>query len=158
MPSLDSVSAGVYRQFVVPMTYYSSEVPDTAIIQVSVLGPTGSDFHAGTTIHVDNLSFSGTVDVGEENFEKPVTFELSQNYPHPFNPSTSIRYSVQSSQHVSLRVYDVLGSEIAILVDEVKEPGNYIAVWDAHDYPSGMYFYRLRSGNQVGQKKMLLIR
>jgi hypothetical protein len=88
----------------------------------------------------------------------PVTFQLFQNYPNPFNPTTTIQYSVPGSQYVSLKIYDVLGREIALLVDEMKQPGTYIATWDASGLSSGVYFYRLQSGGFVETKRMILLR
>ncbi|MDP3831562.1 MAG: T9SS type A sorting domain-containing protein, partial [Ignavibacteriaceae bacterium] len=95
-------------------------------------------------------------DVKEElnNF----TFELKQNYPNPFNPSTVINYQLENSGRVSLRVYDILGTDVATLVDEEKEAGIYNADFDASKLSSGVYFYKLQSGKFVQTRKMILIR
>jgi hypothetical protein len=77
----------------------------------------------------------------------PVAFELLQNYPNPFNPTTNIGFRVSSFGFVSLKVFDVLGREVAILVNEVRPAGTYTVRWDASLFPSGVYFYRLRSGD-----------
>jgi hypothetical protein len=90
-------------------------------------------------------------------FEK-FTFELKQNYPNPFNPSTIINYQIEHSGKVSLRVYDILGNEVAILVDEEKEAGLYSVDFDASKLSSGVYFYKLQSGKFVQTRKMILIR
>jgi hypothetical protein len=88
----------------------------------------------------------------------PGTFRLFQNYPNPFNPTTTIQYSVPSSQYVSLKIYDVLGREVASLVDGTRQPGTYTVTWDASGFSSGVYFYRLMAGSFVGTKKLVLVR
>ena len=89
-----------------------------------------------------------------------ITYNLEQNYPNPFNPSTSIEYSVNSNEHVSLKVYDVLGKEVAILVNEEKSPGVYEVQFNAGKLSSGVYFYKLStaSGSYSKIKKMLLVK
>ncbi|HEV8539425.1 MAG TPA: T9SS type A sorting domain-containing protein [Bacteroidota bacterium] len=88
----------------------------------------------------------------------PHDFYLDQNYPNPFNPETRIQYAVSSRQYVSLKIFDVLGREVATLVDEMKEPGEHDVDWDASGITSGIYFYRLQAGGFVGTKKMILLR
>jgi hypothetical protein len=88
----------------------------------------------------------------------PEEFSLEQNYPNPFNPSTSIQYRVSSTSNVSLKVYDVLGNEVATLVNEEKPAGSYEVKFDASGLSSGIYFYKLQSGSFVETKKMLLLK
>jgi len=83
---------------------------------------------------------------------------LLQNYPNPFNPTTSRQYAIGSRQFVTLKVYDLLGIEIATLVNEEKPAGEYEIKFNASGLPSGIYFYQLRSGNYTETKKMVLIR
>gem|GEM_PF-2002586 len=90
--------------------------------------------------------------------EFPHTFQLDQNFPNPFNPETHIEFYVAQKQNVSIRVYDVLGREVAILVDDVRTPGTYSAMWDARDVSSGVYFYRMQAGTFVFTKKLLLLK
>jgi hypothetical protein len=85
-------------------------------------------------------------------------FSLAQNYPNPFNPATNIKYSVQSRSHVKLAVYDMLGHEVAVLVNEVQNAGSQLVSFDAGNLPSGMYFYKLEAGDQVFTKKMTLLK
>jgi len=85
-------------------------------------------------------------------------FNLGQNYPNPFNPSTQIRYSVVKDGLVSLKVYDVLGREIATLVNEQQQPGSYEIKWDASDISSGIYFYQFKTKDYVDTKKMILLK
>ena len=88
----------------------------------------------------------------------PVEFNLHQNYPNPFNPSTIIYYALPEKANVELRVYDILGSEIATLVNEEKPAGNYEIEFDGSKLSSGIYFYRLQAGSFVVTKKMVLLR
>jgi hypothetical protein len=84
---------------------------------------------------------------------------LSQNFPNPFNPSTEIRFSVGAYGFTSLRVYDVLGREVAILVNEKKSAGTYTLTWSAAaNIPSGVYFYRLSAGSFAEVKKLVLLK
>jgi hypothetical protein len=93
---------------------------------------------------------------------------LEQNYPNPFNPSTQINYSIKENGFVTLRVYDIVGKEIATLVNEDKEAGTYSVSFsakggsafggNASNLASGIYFYQLKSGNFISTKKMLLIK
>jgi hypothetical protein len=89
---------------------------------------------------------------------QPKTFSLEQNYPNPFNPSTSIRYTIGSRQHVQLKVYGVLGNEVASLVNEEKPAGNYEVNFNAAQLSSGIYFYKLQASSFVETKKMILLR
>ena len=117
---------------------------------------------------VSSDMFSGYVKVWEKTttgFEEktestPTNFTLFQNYPNPFNPETTISYKLQAASHVSLKVYDVLGREVATLVNEYKQPGNYNSQFSIlnSSFPSGVYFYRLQAGSFVQTKKMLLIK
>jgi len=85
-------------------------------------------------------------------------FTLEQNYPNPFNPSTSIAYHIARNSNVTLKVYDVLGREVATLVNGEKSPGTYEVKFDGSNLTSGMYLYRLQAGNTVISKKMLLMK
>jgi hypothetical protein len=88
----------------------------------------------------------------------PDKFFLGQNYPNPFNPVTNIKFDIPAQDLVKLILYDILGHEVNILVNEVKSAGSYIVDFDASELPSGVYFYRLESGNFVDAKRMLLIK
>ncbi|MCH7516393.1 MAG: T9SS type A sorting domain-containing protein, partial [Bacteroidetes bacterium] len=85
-------------------------------------------------------------------------FNLNQNYPNPFNPTTQIDYSITKAGLVTLKVYDILGNEVAILVNERREPGYYLTTFDAANLPSGIYIYRIVSGNFQASKKMILLK
>ena len=88
----------------------------------------------------------------------PVSFELKQNYPNPFNPSTVIPFSVQGAGHVSLKVFDLVGREVANLIDGNYEAGSHEAIFNASELPSGTYLCRLRIGANTAIRKMLLIK
>jgi hypothetical protein len=88
----------------------------------------------------------------------PSEYELSQNYPNPFNPTTSIQVSLPKTEHVTLKVYDMLGREETTLVDEALPAGRYTITWNAARAASGMYFYRITAGSFVATKRMLLLK
>ena len=93
-----------------------------------------------------------------ENNPVPVKFTLGQNFPNPFNPSTLINFSIPKQNFVTLKIYDLLGRELKTLVNEMKSPGEYNIEFNASDLPSGIYFYKLASGNYSDVKRMTLIK
>lgn len=96
---------------------------------------------------------------GSQNYsEIPKVFSLAQNYPNPFNPVTSIKYSVPKQSLVKLVIYDIIGREVTALVNEVKTPGNYSVSFDASNFASGVYFYKMEAGEFTDVKKMVLIK
>jgi len=88
----------------------------------------------------------------------PVDFTLYQNYPNPFNPATEIRYQIPQASRVMLKIYDVIGREVATLVNGQQSPGEYKITWNANQFASGIYFYRLQTANRNFVKKMILMR
>jgi hypothetical protein len=88
----------------------------------------------------------------------PQTYSLYQNYPNPFNPTTAISYQLSAVSNVSLKIFDILGREVATLVNHEMKPGSYEATWDAAGIASGVYLYRLQAGEFTETKKLLLIR
>jgi hypothetical protein len=90
--------------------------------------------------------------------ELPEKFILEQNFPNPFNPSTSIKYAISSMQFVQLKIYDILGNEVDELADEYKPAGRYEVQFDARKLSSGIYFYKLQAGEFISTKKMTLIK
>ncbi|MCW8802899.1 MAG: T9SS type A sorting domain-containing protein, partial [Ignavibacteriaceae bacterium] len=94
----------------------------------------------------------------ENEKQGPITFNLSQNYPNPFNPSTLIQYSIPKTSRVNITIYDVLGNEVSVILNEEKLTGNYEIEFSAADLPSGVYFYQLKTGNNVRTKKMILMK
>ena len=88
----------------------------------------------------------------------PDSYNLTQNFPNPFNPTTSIRYSIPKRSNVTLKVYDILGNEVATLVNEEKNQGVYTVSFNAAGLASGIYFYTLRADGFVQTKKMLFLK
>ncbi|MBX2991000.1 MAG: T9SS type A sorting domain-containing protein [Bacteroidetes bacterium] len=113
----------------------------------SQLGPTGV-FYDGSNI---------ITDVRPTN-ELPGTFALEQNYPNPFNPSTTIKFSMPQTSEVTLKVYDMLGREVATLVNDVKPMGTYEVTWNAANLASGIYYYRMAAGSFGDVKKLILLK
>ncbi len=103
-----------------------------------------------------------TINSIDNELNIPLDFTLEQNYPNPFNPTTKIRYSIpivgSGLALTELKVYDILGNEVATLVNEAKQPGYYEVEFNSSEYSSGVYFYRLQAGNFVQTKKMILMR
>jgi len=99
---------------------------------------------------IDNDNLTGN--------EQPESFTLSQNFPNPFNPSTTIKFSIPSESFVTLKIYDVLGNAIEKLVNEQLPAGNYKIEFSAGDLASGIYFYKIQTGEYVEIKKMILLR
>ena len=115
--------------------------------------------YAGTDNGVWRRPLSQIVtSAGETSIPLPSDFFLAQNYSNPFNPSTLIQFSIPHSQFTILTVYDVLGREVATLVNEVKQPGTYTVKWDASGNSSGMYFYRIQAGDFVATRKLMVLR
>ncbi|NTV89597.1 MAG: T9SS type A sorting domain-containing protein [Clostridiales bacterium] len=85
-------------------------------------------------------------------------FKLEQNYPNPFNPATTIKYSIAQPGNVTLKVYDILGSEVATLINEEKPAGVYEVEFEASTFSSGIYFYKIQAGSFVETKKMILMK
>jgi predicted GH43/DUF377 family glycosyl hydrolase len=99
-----------------------------------------------------------TAVAGEESKQLPNELVLYDNYPNPFNPSTTIRYSLAQAGHVSLKIFNLAGQEIATLVDGKQNAGEHHVQWQAAGVPSGVYFYQLRAGEKVETRKMILAR
>ncbi len=102
--------------------------------------------------------FPELVGVEKETNLIPANFELSQNYPNPFNPTTEIKYSIPQNGYVTLKVYNLLGQEIATLVDKEQNAGTYKVVFNASNLASGIYMYTLKSGSYSLTKKMALVK
>jgi len=111
-----------------------------------------------SSYHIVAQNVQTTTSVGLANGH--LNFKLEQNYPNPFNPVTTVSFVIGHSSFVNFGVYDVLGREVATLVNEVKQPGRYTVKWDASSagLPSGVYFYRLTAGTFVETKKLILMK
>ncbi|GMU95220.1 T9SS type A sorting domain-containing protein [Ignavibacterium album] len=109
-------------------------------------------------INEATVKYNTVLSIDRIDSEIPTDFILAQNYPNPFNPNTKIQFSVSKAQSVSLKVFDVLGNEIATLVNEELSPGVYQYNFDATNLSSGVYYYKLQSGSYSETKKMILMR
>ena len=116
-------------------------------------GALGTVFPGLCTAQVDACSVTNVGPI-----ETPVNYNLSQNYPNPFNPTTKINYALPKSGYVTLKVYDVLGKEVATLVNEAKNAGNYSVEFNASNLSSGMYFYKIDVNGFSEVKRMMLVK
>jgi hypothetical protein len=140
------------------MVSYLFITPSGNALTVTAADPNASD---NGTIDAEDVSWSygnGTPSDVEQIEELAADFNLSQNYPNPFNPTTNIRYSIPEASHVSLKVYDVLGNEVAELVNEELNAGVYNSAFNAANLSSGIYFYTLRAENFTATKKLMLVK
>ncbi len=119
---------------------------------------TGISFDSAYDFDFATIKYSQMVNIKKISSAIPDKFFLSQNYPNPFNPKTIINYQLLRFSEVSLKVYDILGNELETLVKEKQNAGIYQVEFDGSNYPSGVYFYKLTSGNFTDTKKMLLIK
>jgi hypothetical protein len=159
----DAVSE--YTLFSFDIIYFMPGEPNWANITISIIDTScATPGHVGSTMLVDDLD----IIVGFGESEKNLIVEkymLGQNYPNPFNPTTTISFRIPKRSFVTLRVFDVLGNEVMILVNEEKTVGNYQVEFDAIRLPSGVYFYQLNAVDPVsnseqgfmGTKKMILL-
>jgi hypothetical protein len=93
-----------------------------------------------------------------EKYQAIGKYYLYQNYPEPFNPSTTIKYRIPKRGYVTLKVYDILGNEIGTLVNEERPVGTYDVTWNAENHSSGVYFYQMKAGNFIQSRKMILLK
>ena len=146
----------------------------SAVVEWSLTGLQNGDYqwqlravdaaYAGSNIAIGEFSI-GAVSVDEQN-EIPLSFNLEQNYPNPFNPVTLITYSIPEAGQISLKIYDALGTEIAVLVNEFKQAGIYNLKFDGSCFSSGVYFYQLTADNPstgsgqsfIETKKMIMMK
>jgi hypothetical protein len=168
--SIDSLTAS-WKQYQIPIFDTTAQISQIAVL-VSSGEEAESPFFMTVVLDADSVQLvqnNGTV-VMLTSFEEviivtdvprgtvPKEFSLSQNYPNPFNPSTTINFSISQTEKVNLKIYDVLGREVATLVNEQKAPGNYEVKFNAGNFASGMYLYRLQAGDFVQTKKMILMK
>ena len=128
---------------------------------VGIMGPAYAGLTAKGALLIKNAitwALEGELTGVRETVQRPSRFSLGQNYPNPFNPSTTVQYSIGTNNYTSLRVFDVLGRMVAILVNENKPAGTYRVTWDASSLPTGIYFYKLDSGSLSVTKKMMLVK
>jgi hypothetical protein len=137
-----------FKQFSLPITYPGGETPDTCQLLIQITGSAGFA-KIGSYFIVDDLSLGALTAV--EGTDLPAAFTLNQNYPNPFNPTTAISYQLATVSFVHLKVFDMLGREVATLAEEREGPGRYRVNWDASGMPSGVYLYQLTTTNEKGE-------
>jgi hypothetical protein len=132
---------------------------------MSIVGFLGSPFLKGGSSQnfrfVDDVFFAGHVVSASEDLSKigiPDKYELLQNYPNPFNPSTTIKYSIPEEGFVNLTVYNIIGQDVAELVNEHMRAGYYEVTFNANNLSSGFYVYRITSGKFIETRKMVLLK
>lgn len=118
----------------------------------------GSSLGSGTDNDYAVIKYAQFVGISSISGEVPHKFSLSQNYPNPFNPETKIKFAVPKSGFVNISVYDILGRKIESLVNENLNPGTYEVNWNATEYPSGIYYYKLTAGEYSETRKMILLK
>ncbi len=140
--------------------YASYDSTDHAYAYYSWLSagsPGGDVMHVAKSF--GTISLTMPTAVGKEQGKLPVTFALSQNYPNPFNPSTTIQYALPRSGNVALVIYNLLGQEVARLLDGPQSAGDHSVTWNARNVSSGMYFYRLTVDDKpIAVRKMMLLK
>lgn len=140
-------------------TWVSVDIPLTAFAPVDLTNVFQLKFDGNGTIYFDNIYFSTTIsDVKEIPNTFPSDYTLEQNYPNPFNPSTKISFSLPEAANVTLKVYNLLGQEVATVLNQFMSSGRFEVNFDASELPSGIYTYALSTGNFNSVKKMMLIK
>jgi protocatechuate 3,4-dioxygenase beta subunit len=147
--SINGLAPGQYTVFADKPGFNESSVVTVGV----AYDLTGSPLSGSADFTLTSLT-SVTVD----RTVQPTEYVLEQNYPNPFNPATSIRYTLPAAGDVTMKVFDVLGKEVAILVNQFQQSGNYTVTFTANDLSSGIYFYRLETGSVKQVKKMILIK
>jgi photosystem II stability/assembly factor-like uncharacterized protein len=139
-------------------TWDTTTVPTTLNLNAIYFFDEKRGFAVGDSGLILYTSSGGVTGVGDRESHVPTTFALEQNYPNPFNPSTMIVFGLRARSFVSLKVFDVLGRNVATLVSRELQAGDYPVTWDAAAFPSGVYLYQLRVGSFVETKKLVLLR
>jgi hypothetical protein len=145
-PPNDTVEASVHF-------YPDMTTPGTAHVQIQI----GTLHNPGQVTTLNLTASTEPVAVAREEL-KLNDFRLYQNYPNPFNPTTKISYVIPQRSNVNVKVYDIMGKEVATLVNEIEEPGAHSLNFNAENLSSGIYFYKITAGEFSSVKKMILIK
>lgn len=160
LSNLDStlVSIGTYS-FVVPQSIQGDTIPGNNFQIAGANADVGTSIPGGyVSAFTNNFSIQYPTGIEAISEIAPGTYKLYENYPNPFNPITNINFDIVSKGYVKLIVLDVLGQEVANLINEELQAGSYKIYWDATNYPSGVYFYKLEAGTFIQSKKMVLLK
>jgi len=155
---LANTSANEYTDEEVAFTCYECYVNATVYYYVKGVDIYERESEASNEVSADVIAKIGKESAEDKQQGKAYEYSLGQNYPNPFNPITTISFSLKEAGLVQIRVYDILGNEVAALVNENQEAGNYSAKFNASRLPSGIYFYRITSGNYTATKKLILLK
>ncbi len=152
-------TTGTYQEFVANIEYTPATTPDTAWITI-LLSNTDS-VHTGSTFQIDDLSFTSADDISEEGSPDRYTYALAQNYPNPFNPQTRIEYQLAEPARVTVGIFDVLGKQVATIIDQYQQTGDHEVFFDGSNLSSGVYYYRMTavpsSGSVITKSRKLII-
>ena len=148
-----SVEEFTFRTNFFQADYIGNEIPAATLDLTGIVGNFSGTPQITARSSAD-FNFDVSADLGEMAYQ----FRLDQNFPNPFNPTTSINYTIGETANVNLVIYDVLGRRVATLVNEVQSPGFYNVNFDATRLASGTYIYRLETADQVAIRKMMLIK
>jgi hypothetical protein len=136
---------------------YGTTTEPRSYIYTDVTAENGINYY-----RLKQVDFNGTYEYSDEVEVEvvtgPLSFDLAQNYPNPFNPSTSIKYSVPESGNIRLSVFNIVGEEVAVLLDGFSQAGSFEVTFDASNLSTGVYLYKLQSANSVQTKKMMLLK
>jgi hypothetical protein len=159
---------GIQTNFKTYLNFYSTDSTDTIGMSRSattlakgfgkVFSNNGFITHYIRGSIINGTKYGTVTSVKDLSENTPKEFNLYQNYPNPFNPATTIEYEVGEYSNVNLKVYDLLGSEVAVLVNEEKHPGKYSETFNGNNLVSGVYFYKLTIGGNTQIRKMILLR
>lgn len=155
----------IFGQQLSYMRFFRDDIHSTGDGFYTIVYGIGLESYVGELMHynctgaiIDGKQYGVILNVANPNNNIPALPSLSQNYPNPFNPSTTIEYAIPKSELVTLKVYDVLGREVATLVNEYKQAGMYKANFNASGLVSGVYFYQLSAGSYVETKKLIMMK
>jgi hypothetical protein len=151
-------SVSAYTQFTAPIYYSTGDAPDIISIEF-VIVPGATLAHTGSSFEIDDIAYGTVTSVPESGSQQPAVFSLEQNYPNPFNPSTMIQFTVPSTGRAALKVFNVLGQEVATLFDGEASAGvSHQVEFNASSLASGIYFSRLEFDGKTEMKKMMMVK
>jgi hypothetical protein len=165
-PNTSSVLAALYGKVSLAVTELNDlQLARTALAAMRALSPNARITKLASKLvesaeapNAVSTSMSRSISEVKAMESLPKKFALEQNYPNPFNPTTTIRFAIPQNEHVTLKVYDLLGREVATLVNEARNAGSYDEIFDASKHASGMYIYKLQAGNFTASRKFVLMK
>ena len=154
-----------YIEFSIPIKYSKTDMPDRCTIQFKIHDPTDTiPANVGSFFLLDDVGLTGDASTGVEDIAQiPVGFHVYQNYPNPFNPSTTIKYTIPQANYVTVNIYDINGGLVNTLVNQKQNTGIYEVAWNGKNNAglpvvSGVYLYKVQSGDFIKISKMILLK